>query len=148
LPIIPMSSGEIIDPAPSQSRLPVSSSPRKSTDIRRSLPAAAKTLTFGPSLSSTLASAPKQDGDATAPRSTPTKPPPAPTQKPVSSTVERPEHVRDSASELPRIDIEEDEDVEPTRVGSFRRAIQPVVNTIVFDEGADREPSGERGPPT
>jgi serine/threonine protein phosphatase PrpC len=42
-------------------------------------------------------------------------------------------------NEVPRIDVEEDEDVEPTRVGRLRRQIQPPVVKIVFDTGAEKD---------
>jgi protein phosphatase len=45
-----------------------------------------------------------------------------------------------SEPEIPRLEFEEDEDVEPTKVGrTGPRAIQPVVEKLVFDEGADRD---------
>ena len=40
--------------------------------------------------------------------------------------------------DIPRLDVEEDEDVEPTRVGRYeRQSIRPPVERHVFDEGAD-----------
>jgi PPM family protein phosphatase len=51
--------------------------------------------------------------------------------------------------ELPRLDVEEDEELEPTKVGSLGKggAIQPIVEKIVFDEGADAAPPQEAAPP-
>jgi serine/threonine protein phosphatase PrpC len=63
------------------------------------------------------------------------------TTKPVeapSSSEERP---------VPRIEVEEDDDVEPTKVGRAPRGpIQPLVEKVVFDEGADVGPGPEAGP--
>jgi protein phosphatase len=50
----------------------------------------------------------------------------------------------DLDDEVPRLDYEEDEEVEPTRFGG-KREIQPAVEKIVFDEGADAEPSAGDG---
>ncbi len=46
--------------------------------------------------------------------------------------------------DVPRIDVEDDDDVEPTKVGRFVKedAIQPMVEKIVFDDGADKVPEG------
>ncbi len=47
-----------------------------------------------------------------------------------------------SEPEIPRIEVEEDEDLEPTKVGkAVRRAIQPIVEKVIFDEGAEKEPA-------
>jgi protein phosphatase len=48
----------------------------------------------------------------------------------------------DLDDEVPRLDYEEDEELEPTRFGG-KREIQPAVEKIVVDEGADAEPSAE-----
>jgi protein phosphatase len=46
---------------------------------------------------------------------------------------------KEQPASVPRIEVEEDEDVEPTRVGRAqqRAPIRPLVEKIVFDEGAD-----------
>lgn len=45
---------------------------------------------------------------------------------------------------LPRVNIEDDEELEPTKMGAIPKAapIQPVVERIVFDEAADQAPKG------
>ncbi len=54
----------------------------------------------------------------------------------------------DDLDEVPRIDVEDDEDVEPTKVGRFDReaGIQPIVEKIVLDEDANKEPTDEAAP--
>lgn len=51
----------------------------------------------------------------------------------------------ESLADVPRIEVDEDDDVEPTKMGRFgRREIQPPVEKLIFDEGADQdaEPGG------
>jgi serine/threonine protein phosphatase PrpC len=50
-----------------------------------------------------------------------------------------------ATDDIPRFDAEDEEDLEPTKIGSLVKAgaIQPIVEKIVFDEGAD-----EAAPPT
>jgi serine/threonine protein phosphatase PrpC len=68
---------------------------------------------------------------------------PAPSSTRARSTTSTPEtpsaKKRAELDEIPRIEVEEDEDVEPTRVGKLRRQIQPPVEKIVFDAGAEKE---------
>jgi protein phosphatase len=55
---------------------------------------------------------------------------------------------KDAFADLPRLDAEEDDELEPTKVGRVdRSAIQPVLEKIVFDEGADSEDPAEATPP-
>jgi protein phosphatase len=57
------------------------------------------------------------------------------------------ERVPDALSEIPRLDFEEDEDVEPTKVGKVDDAsIQPIVEKFVYDEGADETPPTDNPP--
>jgi|GEM_PF-201161 len=65
-----------------------------------------------------------------------------PSTKPEPETTKVPE----IDDEVPRLDYEEDEELEPTRFGG-KREIQPAVEKIVVDEGADTEPSDAEGAP-
>jgi len=50
----------------------------------------------------------------------------------------------DPFDDVPQIGAEEDDDVEPTRIGRLVKddAIQPIVEKIVFDDGAGKAPEG------
>jgi protein phosphatase len=65
------------------------------------------------------------------------EPEPEPLSEPPSTKLSARAH----APEIPRLEAEEDEDVEPTKVGKVpkRREIQPPVEKHVFDEGADTD---------
>jgi protein phosphatase len=49
-----------------------------------------------------------------------------------------------SSRELPKLSVAEDDELEPTKIGEVTKAaaIQPVVEKIVFDPGADAPPAG------
>jgi protein phosphatase len=54
----------------------------------------------------------------------------------------------DPADEVPHFHVEEDEELEPTKMGRVAKsgAIQPIVERIVFDEGADAAAPRETSP--
>lgn len=82
--------------------------------------------------------APIAKGAAPAPKSEakPAAPPksPAPEAPPVAKKKEIP------VIDVPRLDTDEDEELEPTRVGRYeRQSIRPPIEKHVFDEGADAD---------
>ena len=57
-----------------------------------------------------------------------------------SSPIVTPPKKKDALADIPKLSVEEDDDVEPTKVGKLiRREIQPPVEKHVVDEGADKD---------
>ena len=93
----------------------------------------ARTNAPGPELASTNA---KPSSETNTPAGAASAPPPS-------------KKTGDAVDDMPQIDTEEDEDLEPTKVGPLAKqgSIQPIVEQIVFDEGADQPPEESSSPP-